>query len=510
MRTVRFLQCFAWVGLFLSLSSVVAFAQPATTLATGLQAPIKIRLTPVGNLLVAEGGTGPNTGRISLVSRTGVRRTLVDGLPSGINRDGASPAPIGPTGLEYVADTLYVTIGSGDQSIPGPSQGTVIANPNASSPILSSVLRLRLGSVDSSAGNFHLSPAQHATIKTGGEAVLQNEQGETLRISLVVDFPDIVSIPGSDVAIFSSNPFGVVAFGSHIYVVDSNLNRIQNVDPVTGSFTTLTAFSQIINPLAPMGPTFIDAVPDSIRVSGGQFLVPMLTGFPFPPGAAFVSRVDPSTGSPQTLISGRTTAIDVLAPDTAPTKYFVLEFSTNMLAGAPGRLLFFDSATAAPTVVAAPLITPTNMALDPLTREIFVTEFGPGRIARVSVASVLAAASCTSDATTLCLGGGRYQVRAAFRTPQGVTGNGVAVSLTGTTGYFWFFSPDNAEVFVKVLDGCPVNSRKWVFASGMTNVNVTLTVTDTVTGATRAYENPINTPFAPIQDTAAFTCPVVM
>ncbi|MDQ5870718.1 MAG: hypothetical protein M3547_00740 [Acidobacteriota bacterium] len=217
-------------------------------------------------------------------------------------------------------------------------------------------------------------------------------------------------------------------------------------------------------------------------------------------------RVDPSTGSPQTLISGRTTAIDVLAPDAAPTKYFVLEFSTNMLAGAPGRLLFFDSATAAPTVVASPLITPTNMALDTLTREIFVTEFGPGRIARVSVASVLAATSCSADATTLCLGGGRYQVRAAFRTPQGVTGNGVAVSLTGTTGYFWFFSPDNAEVFVKVLDGCPVNSRKWVFASGMTNVNVTLTVTDTVTGATRSYVNPINTPFAPIQDTAAFLC----
>jgi hypothetical protein len=507
MRTVRFLQCFAWVGLFLVLLPVVAFAQPATTLATGLQAPMKIRLTPVGNLLVAEGGTGPNTGRISIVSRTGVRRTLVDGLPSGINLDGANPAPIGPTGLEYVADTLYVTIGSGDEAIPGPSQGTVIPNPNLASPILSSVLRMRLGSVDSSAGDFHLTSAQHATIKTGAEVVLQNAQGETLRISLVVDFPDIIGIPGSDFGIAGSNPFGVVAFGSQLYVIDAAANRIFNVDPVTGNFTTLTTFSQIINPLAPMGPPFIDPVPDSIRVSGGQFLVTMLTGFPFPPGAAFVSRVDPSTGSPVTLISGRTSAIDVLAPETAPTKYFVLEFSTNMTSNAPGRLLFFDSASAAPTVVASPLITPTNMALDPLTREIFVTEFGPGRVVRVSVASVLAVASCTPNATTLCLGGGRYQARSAFRTPQGATGNGVAVSLTGTTGYFWFFSPDNAEVFVKVLDGCAVNSRKWVFASGMTNVNVTLTVTDTVTGATRAYENPINTPFAPIQDTAAFTCP---
>ena len=74
MRTLRFLRRLGWVGLFLAFPSVPAIGQPATVFATGLQAPIKIRLTPVGNLLVAEGGTGPNTGRISLVSRTGVTR----------------------------------------------------------------------------------------------------------------------------------------------------------------------------------------------------------------------------------------------------------------------------------------------------------------------------------------------------------------------------------------------------------------------------------------------------
>lgn len=506
MRTVRFLQCLAWVGVFLAFPAASAFAQPATTFTTGLQAPMKIHLTPVGNLLVAEGGTGPNTGRISLVSRTGVRRTIVDGLPSGINLDGAQPAPIGPTGLEIVADVLYVTIGSGDEAIPGPSPGTVIANPSASSPLLSSLLRINIGSVDASAGNFHLTPAQHAVIKTGAEVVLTNTQGESLRISLVVDFPDIAMIPGSDLGIAGANPFGVVAFGSLLYVVDAALNRIQRVEPATGAFTTLTTFSQIANPLAPMGPPFIDPVPTSIRVSGGQFLVSMLTGFPFPPGSAFVSRVDPATGSPTTLLSGRTSATDVLASESTPAKYFVLEFSTNQTAGAPGQLVFLDSATSAPQIVAAPLITPTSMALDPLTREIFVTEFGPGRVMRVSVAANLAAATCVANAMNLCLGGGRYQVRAAFRTPQGVTGNATGVNLTGTTGYFWFFSPDNAEVFVKVLDGCVVNSRKWVFASGMTNVNVVLTVTDTVTGVTRTYENPINTPFAPVQDVAAFVC----
>jgi hypothetical protein len=34
-----------------------------------------------------------------------------------------------------------------------------------------------------------------------------------------------------------------------------------------------------------------------------------------------------------------------------------------------------------------------------------------------------------------------------------------------------------------------------------------ITVTDTLTGATRIYENPAGTPFAPILDVAALTCP---
>jgi hypothetical protein len=497
----RVLRRFAWVGFFLALPAVPAVAQPATVVATGLQVPIKVHLTPVGNLLVLEGGTGPNTGRISIVSRSGARRTLVDGLPSGINTD-AAPTPSGPSGIEIVGDTFYVAIGSGDEAMAGPTPGTVVANPNASSPLLSSVLKLRLGSADASAGNFHLSPAQHATIKAGGEVALQNTEGETLRISLLVDFPDVQEGQRS-----GSNPFGVAAFGNRVYVVDAAYNQIQNVDPATGSYTTLTAFPRLANPLAPMGPPLIDPVPDGIRVSNGQFLVPFLTGFPFPQGFASVARVDPSSGSTQTVISGLTSAIDTLSPAVAPGKYLVLEFSTNMLSMAPGRLLFFESASASPTVLASPLITPTNMAFDPQTRDVFITELGPGRVVRVSAASVLPASPCVTDAATLCLNGGRYQARVAFRTPQGVTANAVAVGQTGTSGYFWFFSPDNVEVTVKVLDGCSFNSRKWVFASGMTNVDVTLTVTDPVTGEVRTYNNPGGTPFAPILDTNAFTCP---
>ena len=118
------------------------------------------------------------------------------------------------------------------------------------------------------------------------------------------------------------------------------------------------------------------------------------------------------------------------------------------------------------------------------------------------------AGACVSNATTLCLNGGRFRVQATFATPQGQTGSAMAVSETSDTGTFWFFTPNNLEAIVKVVNGCSFNQRYWVFAGGLTNVAVTITVTDTATGATRTYANPQGTAFAPIQDTSAFsTCP---
>jgi hypothetical protein len=60
---------------------------------------------------------------------------------------------------------------------------------------------------------------------------------------------------------------------------------------------------------------------------------------------------------------------------------------------------------------------------------------------------------------------------------------------------------------VKVLNGCGVNNKYWVFAAGMTNVNVVLTVTDTVSGQVKTYTNPQGRTFRSILDTGAFaTC----
>ena len=112
-----------------------------------------------------------------------------------------------------------------------------------------------------------------------------------------------------------------------------------------------------------------------------------------------------------------------------------------------------------------------------------------------------------SSPEPLRLNGERFDVRATFRLSGGEVGHGQPVALTEDTGYFWFFTPDNVEVVVKVLDGCGFNNRFWVFAGGLTNVEVELTVTDTTTGHSEHYTNPPSTPFQPIQDTTTgFSC----
>ncbi len=117
--------------------------------------------------------------------------------------------------------------------------------------------------------------------------------------------------------------------------------------------------------------------------------------------------------------------------------------------------------------------------------------------------------SCSPTAQSLCLSGGRFRVTADWTKADRTSGHGTAISLTSDTGYFWFFSSTNIEVVTKVLNACaaPFNSF-WVFSAGLTNVGVTLTYTDTKTGATKTYRNPVGSAFAPVQDTSAFsTCP---
>jgi PKD repeat protein len=113
-------------------------------------------------------------------------------------------------------------------------------------------------------------------------------------------------------------------------------------------------------------------------------------------------------------------------------------------------------------------------------------------------------AACAANSTTLCLNQGRFRLQVDWVVPsQGQSGHGMAVPVTGDTGYFWFFSATNVELVIKVLDARGVNSHFWVFYGALSNVEYTITVTDTQTQAIRMYHNPDKT-LASFADTAAF------
>jgi hypothetical protein len=113
---------------------------------------------------------------------------------------------------------------------------------------------------------------------------------------------------------------------------------------------------------------------------------------------------------------------------------------------------------------------------------------------------------CAPQGGVMCLGGGRYRVTATYE-GNGQKGKAGSTALSSEAGYFYFFSPGNVEVLVKVIDGCALNERGWVFTSGLTNMRVLMVVTDTKTGATSTYLSEAGRAFPAIQDTQAFaTC----
>ncbi len=114
------------------------------------------------------------------------------------------------------------------------------------------------------------------------------------------------------------------------------------------------------------------------------------------------------------------------------------------------------------------------------------------------------AAPCVPDATTLCLNASRFKVQVAWSVPsQGTSGAGNGVALTADTGEFWFFSANNIELVVKVVDGRAFNNKFWVFYGALSNVQYTITVTDTTTNAVKTYVN-LNGNLASVADVTAF------
>ena len=133
--------------------------------------------------------------------------------------------------------------------------------------------------------------------------------------------------------------------------------------------------------------------------------------------------------------------------------------------------------------------------------------------AGVSAANFPVIASCgASTATSLCLNN-RFRVTAFWRTnpTPGTPTDGQAQVVNApnpSSGLFWFFSSTNWEVMVKVLNGCGLNNRWWVFSAATTNVFYRVEVLDVTSGEQKIYFNYPGPPAPAVTDTDALaTCP---
>lgn len=119
-------------------------------------------------------------------------------------------------------------------------------------------------------------------------------------------------------------------------------------------------------------------------------------------------------------------------------------------------------------------------------------------------------ARCEASESVACFLDGRFRVTMTWRDFENLTGNAQLAGAGGDeSALFYFFTPQNWESMVKMVDACnsPFESF-WVFAAATTNIEYTISVLDTETGVQRTYTNPLGTSANAITDTAAFkTCP---
>lgn len=90
--------------------------------------------------------------------------------------------------------------------------------------------------------------------------------------------------------------------------------------------------------------------------------------------------------------------------------------------------------------------------------------------------------SCQPTSTTLCFQANRFAVSATVN-----GGSAWAMPFSQEGGFFWMFEPNTVEVAVKILDGTAANGHFWVFHGSLTDLAYTVTVTDTITGASKTY-----------------------
>ncbi len=322
---------------------------------------------------------------------------------------------------------------------------------------------LRVSEIPAEGGGFNL--------------VTNSRQGEaqTFLLDLTVGAPGNTDLPPE------GSSLQLTAFGTYDGVADQPLGRLELARPdIDAIIEVATDFSTIASPT------------QTVQVFQDGFLV---TETVLPAG-------------PAALLTGLPDRLGKL--DTA-TEGYVMDFDQDI------TISLFEAVPDDPDGLRTPAkltvvgdeirLLAAEGTSERISGKSSLEVVAKGGIEELTVTNAHVGRACTPSEQVLCLNEGRFAVETDWRTPNDRTGTGHAVQLTDDTGYFWFFQNSNVEMVVKALDACASRDRFWVFAGGLTNVEVVMTVTDTWTGEVQLYQNPLEAPFQPLQDTSAFsTC----
>ncbi|MEN2981907.1 MAG: ScyD/ScyE family protein [Thermus sp.] len=96
--------------------------------------------------------------------------------------------------------------------------------------------------------------------------------------------------------LLDSHPYGLtVAADGYVYVADAGANALLKVNPTTGAVSVVAVFAGLPAPFANparKGAMEMDPVPTAVVAKNGVFYVSLLSGAPFPHGAAKVVKVE--------------------------------------------------------------------------------------------------------------------------------------------------------------------------------------------------------------------------
>ncbi|WP_159015638.1 ScyD/ScyE family protein [Cognatiluteimonas profundi] len=322
-----------------------AQAVTVSVLATGLYNPRGLKFGPDGYLYVAEGGKGgthstigkcaqvippigPYTGsatggRISRISRTGVRTTVTSQLPSSQTSAITGALTSGVADIAFIGNTMYALIGGA-----GCSHG-VPGRDNA-------VVRIGAGGTTTLVANLSAYQKTHP---------VKNPEADDFE-------PD-------------GTWWSMVVAGGNLYAVEPNHGELDRISPTTGAIHRVSDIS------ASQG----HIVPTALQAHYGNFFVGNLNTFPVVKGSAKVLKITP-TGQVTTAVNGLTTVLG-LQFDKLGRMYVLQATDGSTPDPSPATGSIVRIVNGAPETIVSGLTTPTGMVFGP-DGDLYVSNVGFG------------------------------------------------------------------------------------------------------------------------------------